>query len=130
VASRAHKAFSVTKLLFEGTSSYMENHPTNPTPLKRPLAELDIAEQVSYFIGNDAFEVALRFIEAVEEGLVFLSKRPRVGSRCPFQGRSVEVKKWPVPGFRNHWYLYELVGGQVTLLRLAHAAQDKDSLEL
>lgn len=75
---------------------------------RHPRAEQDIEEQVDHnLIVERAPAVALRFVDAVQGGLDVLAVFPGVGAPCVLTVPELaDLRRWPVPGFRNHWLFY------------------------
>jgi toxin ParE1/3/4 len=93
------------------------------------LAEQDLFEQTVY-LARERPEVALRFVEAVEQACARLAERPLLGTlRTCNSPRLTGVRMWPLPGaFRNYLIFYQFVHDEVRILRVLHGARDIPTL--
>ena len=85
-------------------------------------AMLDMAAHVLYLNRKAGPEVALRFVDAVEQALKRLEEFPQIGRIRHF--RQPGLRSWMVPGFLR-WLLFYLPihhGGR--LYRVIHASMD------
>lgn len=93
-------------------------------------ARQDIADQVDFYALHDLVpDVALRFIDALEEGLQLLVEHPEAGSTCTFASkRLVGLRQWAIPGFPKHLIFYRPVEGGIEVVRVLHGARDLPGL--
>lgn len=92
--------------------------------LLTPAAESDVAHLVHYFFSQSA-EVASRFYAAVEDGCKQLAESPELGESLSTSVEALaDIRRWPVPGFRNHLVFYRQVPRGIDIVRILHAARD------
>jgi toxin ParE1/3/4 len=85
-------------------------------------AMLDLAAHVLYLHREAGPEIALRFVDAVEEALRRLEEFPELGRLRHF--RQAGLRSWMVPGFRRWLLFYLPVKNGVRLYRVIHSAMD------
>src|SRR5689334_5035462 len=85
-------------------------------------AMLDMAGHIIYLNRKAGSEIALRFVDAVEEALKRLEKFPYLGR--PRHFRQLGLRSWPVPGFRRWLIFYLPIKDGVRLYRVIHSARD------
>ncbi len=78
------------------------------------------------FIAQDDPEAALRVIDAVEDTINGLTKNPGTGFKPPYLKRSQDkdVRVKIVPRFRHYLVFYEMIDGQLHVLRVLHSSRD------
>lgn len=88
------------------------------------LARRDIDEHADY-IARERPLSALAFVDAVEGDVARLAAMPELGSPRAFQHtRLAGIRLWSVTGFRNYLLFYRVMGDELQVLRVLHAAQD------
>jgi toxin ParE1/3/4 len=91
---------------------------------RHPRALSDVEESAVY-IGQDAPEVALRFLDAVEATLRLLVENPELGPTREFAGSELSgLRSFPVKGFDKHVIFYRPTQHGVEVLRVLHGARD------
>ena len=96
----------------------------------RTAARRDILSQVAYLIDELAYDVALRFPNAVDEGIRQFRKNPGIGSPKRLRNPRLKgLRAWPVPGFED-MRIYYLQPGEKTLriVRVLHGRRDVQSI--
>ncbi len=95
----------------------------------RSTARQDILNQFFYLIDQNVPHVAERFIDAVDETIAKLTKRPRIGAPKKLKDPRLEgLRGWPVSGFEAV-RIYYLVSEDVLLVvRVLHGKRDVDRL--
>ena len=81
-----------------------------------------MAGHVMYLNGEAGSEIALRFVDSVEEALERLEKFPYMGRVRHF--RQPGLRSWPVPGFRRWLLFYLPIKDGVRLYRVIHSARN------
>ena len=77
------------------------------------------------YIGQDAPEAALRFLDAVEATLRLLAENPELGPAREFERSELAgLRFFPVKGFDKHLIFYRLVPHGIEVLRVLHGARD------
>ena len=98
--------------------------------LKREGAKRDLIQQWVWYAENAGFEVADRFLAAVEETLTALANQPERGVRVFTQRSDLQgIRRVPVgSGFENILLFYFSVAasskGGVDLVRVLHGGRD------
>jgi toxin ParE1/3/4 len=88
------------------------------------LAEADLTAHADY-LAHHYPAVAQAFIDAVERAFARLTALPEIGSPRAFRHARLEgIRMWPVPQFQHYLIFYRLVGEDIQVLRILHAAQD------
>lgn len=97
---------------------------------RTPKAKQDLLEHVLY-LAQDNPEVAERFIEATELAFEKLAQTPRMGAVQEFRSPKLNgIRRWAVPGFRNHLIFYRPTKTGVEIVRVIHGAQDVERVML
>ena len=100
----------------------------HPKVTRSSSAKRDLEEHVDYLKG-DSEAVAHRFLDAIEDTFEFLSRNPQVGQRCEFlRADMIEVRIWPIHGFRNHLVFFRPLHDGVEIVRVLHGARDLETL--
>jgi toxin ParE1/3/4 len=87
-------------------------------------AEEDFTGYVDY-LAQERPAAALAFIDAIERAFARLAELPEIGSPRAFQNSRLEgIRMWPVPQFQNYLIFYRIVGEEIQVLRILHAAHD------
>jgi toxin ParE1/3/4 len=95
----------------------------------RSAARQDILDQFLYLIDQNVTHVAERFIDAVDETIAALTKRPRIGAPKKLKDPRLQgLRKWPVRGFEAIWVYYLVSGGILRVVRVLHGKRDVDRL--
>lgn len=103
-----------------------------PRPvIRRVQADTDIREAVAYYLSEGAGPVALRFIDALEQVFLHLSRHPAAGS--PHFALELDLpglRHWPVKRFP--WLVFYIeTETHVEVWRILHSARDiPESLQL
>jgi toxin ParE1/3/4 len=71
----------------------------------------------------------MRFLDAVEDTIRFLTQSREAGQRCNFASDMAEgIRVWPANGFRNPLIFYRPMNEGVEIVRVLHGARDIESL--
>lgn len=99
-----------------------------PRKLIRPLAYLELDDQVQYF-AQFSESTTRRLIEACEQAIDKLAEMPELGSPCQFSNPRLQgLRVWPVRGFKKHLIFYRPVQGGIEVLHIVHGARDLAAL--
>ena len=96
-----------------------------------PRADADIDEAARYYVEEASLDVALRFLDAVEEAYKFVCANPNAGSRGQYRSGKLEgIRRWPVPGFQSYLVFYRLtlMDERIEIIRVLHGARDIEAL--
>jgi len=94
-----------------------------------PRAVTDIDESVDYYVGEAGFDVALRFLDAVEGAFSLLRRHPEAGAIARYERVELEgIRRWPVREFDAHLVFYRLVDDRIEVVRVLHGAQDLEQI--
>jgi toxin ParE1/3/4 len=88
----------------------------------------DIYEVASY-LANDSVRAAERFLQAVENSFQALARMPPMGSPYrPASRGGIELRRWPVEGFRDYLIFYRVMDDGIDGVRVLHGARDIERL--
>lgn len=90
--------------------------------VRLPQALVDLVEMADY-IAEDSVDAADRFFDAFEASVETIRRTPRIGTVRLF-GERLEVRMWPIKGFRKCLIFYTSSSNEVTILRVIHSARD------
>jgi toxin ParE1/3/4 len=86
----------------------------------------DIRRQFDWYLANAGWEIADRYLDAVEATCRLLGQHPNLGPRGGFT--DPRLREWRFflvfRPFNKHILFYELVGGDLTLRRAMHGQRD------
>ncbi len=91
-------------------------------------AKADLQAHADY-ISRDSIDAALRLFDAAEQTYALLRAMPGIGTRCEFKHKSIaNLRRFQLDGFPNHVIYYRVVGNRVHIVRLLHAAQNRERI--
>jgi toxin ParE1/3/4 len=91
----------------------------------RPNAKDDILRQFRYYLLKDEFDVANRFLEAVEESTEALCRMPHIGTPRHFKNPVlVGLRSWAVKGFEEILIFYIVDSDTLRVVRILHGKRD------
>ena len=76
-----------------------------------------------YLVELDVPEVALRFLDSVEDAIRVIIRNPGIGSQRPFPNLP-GLRSWPVPGFEDIRVYYVQTPGVLRIVRVLHGSRD------
>jgi toxin ParE1/3/4 len=89
-----------------------------------PRAREDLHE-IAEFLAAQAVDRALHFYDAAWNTFDRLAQSPQIGRTCEYvEPELIGTRWWPITGFRKYLVFYQVVSGQVYILRLMHGARD------
>ena len=98
----------------------MTAKPTVP----RELANRDVEEAISYYLGESSNEVALGFVDALERAYRHISRHPTSGSsRHAVELNLAGLRSWPLRRF-PHLVFYVETKDCIDVWRALHCARD------
>jgi toxin ParE1/3/4 len=92
-------------------------------------ANRDLAEIIHYLEVHARPAGAEQFVNEVDRAVAFLCEMPGAGGRCDFLN-----KQWPnlrhcvLKKFRSYVIYYQVEGGVLQIVRIIHAARDRDAI--
>lgn len=96
--------------------------------VRTPQAKADLVEQVIYLAQRNP-DIADRFITATEVAFEKLSITPLIGAEYNFKSpRLAEIRRWFIPGFKNHLIFYRVTDTAVEVVRVLHGAQNIEAI--
>jgi len=99
------------------------------THVIRPAARQDILRQYRYYLTREAFDAAARFMDAVEQSIELLVKRPEAGSPKPLSNTTLTgLRSWPVKDFDDFRIYYLVRGDVIRVIRVLHGKRDLRSV--
>lgn len=92
----------------------------------RPAAKDDIIRQFRYYLLQvQVPEVAIRFVDAVEETAALICASPLAGSPKALTNRSLAgLRSWAVKGFEDILIFYLAEPERVRIVRVLHGRRD------
>jgi toxin ParE1/3/4 len=91
----------------------------------RPAARDDILRQFRYYLREDAFDAATRFLDAVDESIEAICQMPHIGA--PKQSKNpvlAGLRSWPVKGFEDLLIFYLVQPDALRVVRILHGKRD------
>ena len=88
-------------------------------------ALLDLTGHLRYLRREAGEQIALRFVDSVENALNRLEQFPYLGRKRHF--RQPGIRSWPVPGFRNWLLFYRPVPNGIQLFRVLHGSMELET---
>lgn len=90
----------------------------------RAQANLDVDEAVAYYLGEDAPQAALGFIDALDKAYAHLGRHPGTGSpRYAHELNLPGLRAWPLTGY-PHLVFYVDRPDHVDVWRVLHGQRD------
>lgn len=97
---------------------------TRPRVERSPNAGQDLID-IAVALGERDPRLSDRFFAAVERALELLAEHPLAGSEYrSADPRLAGLRKWPVPGFPNHWLFYRPSAETILVVRVLYAGRD------
>jgi toxin ParE1/3/4 len=91
----------------------------------RQAAKDDIIRQFRYYLLEDAFETATRFLDAVEESIEAICRLPHIGAPKPLKNPILSgLRSWAVKGFEEILIFYVVQSGALRVVRVLHGRRD------
>ena len=90
----------------------------------RTQAQQDIDEAIAYYLGEGGQDLALRFVDALEQATAHIGRQPVTGS--PRYGHELNLpglRSWPLSRF-EHLLFYVEHEGHVDVWRVLHGRRD------
>ena len=95
----------------------------------RPAARDDILRQYRYYLLEDAFETAERFLDAIDKSIASLCRMPHKGAPKQFRNpRLAGLRSWPVTGFEDIRIYYLIQNDVLRVVRILHGKRDIQSI--
>lgn len=96
---------------------------------KTPRARQDLIELATYLYSVDPIsDASERLLTAAENAFARLAEMPGLGvAYSSVFGSQAGLRRWPVPGFRNHLIFYRPTATGVEIVRVLHGARDIDA---
>jgi toxin ParE1/3/4 len=95
----------------------------------KPKADQDLEEYADYLAREASLDVALRFLEFVNETFALLANHPEIGWPARLQHASLaELRVFRVTDFEHMLILYRPVRHGVEIFRVVHGSRNLRSL--
>jgi toxin ParE1/3/4 len=95
-----------------------------PSYIVNEVAEREIAEIAERFAELEGEDLALRFVDAVNETIQFIAEFPGLGSLFQSRFKSLQdIRQRPITGFPNHIIYYRESSENVVILHVLHGAR-------
>lgn len=89
----------------------------------------DIWEASAWLAERVDAELALKFVDCVENSISELSKQPGLGPKVRLKNPQLQgMRFWRVDGFPNHLVFYQMDDQNLVIVRVLHGARDLDAL--
>lgn len=83
------------------------------------------ALQIFAYIGEDNFDAARRFLQALDADFKRLSDMPGMGAHREFNHPGLAgIRSWPVSRFTSYLIFYRATETELQVLRVIHGARD------
>ena len=91
----------------------------------RPAAKDDILRQFRYYLLEDALEAATHFLDAVDESIEAICKRPNIGAPKRLKNPILSgLRSWAVKGFEDVLIFYVVQPDDLRVVRVLHGRRD------
>ena len=91
----------------------------------RPTAKDDILGRFRYYLLEEAFDAAQRFLEAVDISIEVLCKMPEMGAPQPFRNPVLAgLRSWAVKDFEDIRIYYVIQDDVLRVVRELHGKRD------
>ena len=91
----------------------------------RPAARDDILRQFRYYLLEDAFDAAERFVEAVNHSIESLCRMPKMGAPKRLKNPALTgLRSWAVQGFEDIRIFYTVQDDVLRVIRVLHGKRD------
>ena len=91
----------------------------------RPAAKDDIIRQYRYYLLQDAFETAARFLDAVDESIEAICQMPHSGAPKPLKNPILSgLRSWAVKGFEDILIFYVVRPDALRVVRVLRGRRD------
>ena len=93
-----------------------------------PKADRDVDEIADELVDRGNLDLGLRFLTLAYEAFDLISSQPEMGWSCRLRRKelvTVRVFRIKAP-FEKYLIFYQLIDGQIEILRVLHGAQDID----
>ena len=92
--------------------------------IPRALAKQDVEDAVDYYLGEEAAQAALAFIDALEQAYVHIGRHPATGS--PRYGHALDLpglRSWPLKRY-PYLVFYVEHDAHIDVWRVLHQARE------
>jgi toxin ParE1/3/4 len=90
-----------------------------------PAARADIVRQFRYYMQNDAFDAATRFLDRVDQSISAICRMPQIGTSKQFKNpRLSGLRSWAVKGFEEIIIYYVVQADALRVVRVLHGRRD------
>ncbi len=97
----------------------------------RPAAREDILEQFQYYVREEALDVAVQFVDAVDQSIEYLCLHPQHGAPRHLGSHLLTgLPSWPVKGFADIRIYYLVEPPIIRVIRVLHGKRDVGSILL
>ena len=91
----------------------------------RPNAKDDILRQFRYYLLEDSFDVADKFLDCVDESIETICKMPEIGAPKQFKNPLLSgLRSWAVRGFEEVLIFYVVHPDALRVVRVLHGKRD------
>jgi toxin ParE1/3/4 len=91
----------------------------------RQAAKDDIIRQFRYYLLEDAFEAATRFLDAVDESIAAICQMPHIGAPKLLKNPILSgLRSWAVRGFEDILIFYVVQPDALRVVRILHGRRD------
>lgn len=91
----------------------------------RPTAKDDILRQFRYYLQQDAFDAADRFLEAVDDSIAAIGRMPDMGAPQAVKNPLLAgLRSWAVKDFEEILIFYVVHADSLRVVRVLHGRMD------
>jgi toxin ParE1/3/4 len=91
----------------------------------RPAAKDDIIRQFRYYLREEAFHTATRFLGAIDESIEAICRLPHIGAPKRSKNPVLSgLRSWPVKGFEDILIFYLVRPDILRVIRVLHGKRD------
>jgi len=93
-----------------------------------PRADEDIDDCFGY-LAAQSMSAAERFLESLHRATRQIADTPKMGTRVELRSKKrLELRRWGLGGFENYVVYYRPIEGGISIVRILHAARDRDAI--
>lgn len=89
----------------------------------------DVIKISDYIAEQSSMNASDRFLAATKQAFSQLADMPGIGVRRDYGNPAyVNMRMWPMPGYRNYLIFYQTTDEELQILRVLHGARDLNQI--